>query len=72
VQVLDRKFRINKDLYLFLKRILKSINNHHESPLAKQLGQYYSTKADYILQGLLLPDRIDIIEPFTGYGDLVI
>ena len=72
VQVLDRKFRIKKNLYLFLKKILKSINNCNENSLTRQLGQYYSTKADYILQGLILPDRINIIEPFAGYGDLVI
>ena len=71
VQVLDRKFRVNKNLYLFLKKILKNGNNHHRNSLAKQLGQYYSAKADYILQGLSLPNKVNIIEPFIGYGDLV-
>lgn len=40
--------------------------------LKKKLGQYYTTNHEYILQGMLIPDDvINIIEPFTGKGDLI-
>ncbi len=39
----------------------------------KQLGQFYTTNSDYILSGLDLPitKESDIIEPFSGNGDLI-
>lgn len=38
----------------------------------KELGQFFSTKYAYILQGLSIPhDVASIIEPFVGNGDLV-
>ena len=37
----------------------------------KLLGQFYTTNSDYILQGLTMPDEIEIVEPFVGNGDLV-
>lgn len=37
----------------------------------KLLGQFYTTNSDYILQGLTIPDGIEIVEPFVGNGDLV-
>lgn len=38
----------------------------------KKLGQFYTTNYEYILQGIIIPDDIiDIIEPFTGKGDLI-
>jgi hypothetical protein len=38
----------------------------------KQLGQFYTTHNEYILQGLTIPDDIDtIIEPFVGSGELI-
>ena len=37
------------------------------------LGQFYTTNQEYILQNIKIPDNIkNIIEPFTGNGDLVI
>lgn len=36
------------------------------------LGQYYTTNHEYILQGFNIPNNIqNIIEPFTGNGDLI-
>lgn len=39
-----------------------------------QLGQFYTTKATYIIGNLLndIPNNVDIIEPFVGNGDLLI
>lgn len=41
--------------------------------LSKQvLGQFYTTKQEYILQGMKIPNNIkNIIEPFAGNGDLI-
>jgi len=37
-----------------------------------QLGQFYTTNYDYILQNMEIPDNItNIIEPFAGNGDLL-
>ena len=37
-----------------------------------QLGQFFTTNADYILQGLSIPPTVKhIIEPFAGNGDLL-
>ena len=39
-----------------------------------QLGQFYTTRAEYIIGDLLgvLPDDAQIVEPFCGQGDLVL
>ena len=38
----------------------------------QKLGQFYTTNHEYILQGMKIPDTIkNIIEPFTGNGDLI-
>jgi len=38
----------------------------------KQLGQFYTTNYEYILQNLNIPDNVnDIVEPFCGQGDLI-
>jgi len=38
----------------------------------KNLGQFYTTNNEYILQNLNIPDNINnIIEPFAGQGDLL-
>ena len=38
----------------------------------QELGQFYTTNQEYILQGMKIPDNIKtIIEPFTGNGDLL-
>lgn len=34
-------------------------------------GQFYSTKVDYILDGLQPPPIKTIVEPFVGQGDLL-
>ena len=37
------------------------------------LGQFYTTKQEYILKGLKIPEYVkSIIEPFTGNGDLIL
>jgi len=37
----------------------------------QELGQYYTTNSDYILQGLSIPEGVEVIEPFVGQGDLL-
>jgi len=38
----------------------------------KELGQFYTTHYNYILQNMSIPyDVVDIIEPFAGNGDLL-
>ena len=38
----------------------------------KQLGQFFTTNYDYILQNMYIPENVkNIIEPFTGNGDLL-
>jgi len=37
----------------------------------KSYGQFYTTNAEYILQGLVLPEGTTYIEPFVGKGDLL-
>lgn len=38
----------------------------------KELGQFYTTNQEYILQGLFIPNHITtIIEPFAGNGNLI-
>lgn len=36
----------------------------------KELGQYYTYNAEYILQGLQIPKDVKVIEPFAGNGQL--
>ena len=58
-----------------------TITNQHQKQKQKQntlpkhkhlLGQFYTTHQEYILQGIKIPDNIiNIIEPFTGNGDLI-
>lgn len=46
--------------------------NIEQAGIKKQLGQFYTTNYDYILNGLYIPSDIDkIIEPFVGNGDLL-
>ena len=50
------------------------INNFENLDLdnKKKLGQFFTTNYKYILQNLNIPDDIEnIIEPFTGNGDLL-
>lgn len=37
----------------------------------KNLGQFYTTNYQYILQNTYIPKNSQIIEPFTGNGDLI-
>ena len=40
--------------------------------IKKQLGQFYTTNYEYILQNFKIPDKIkNITEPFYGNGDLI-
>ena len=49
------------------------INSSNQKKITKQiLGQFYTTHNEYILQNMKIPDSIiNIIEPFTGNGDLI-
>jgi hypothetical protein len=39
----------------------------------KNLGQFYTTRQEYILNGMMIPNNIEnIIEPFCGNGDLLV
>ena len=52
----------------------EEINNFHDIKKQRKqtLGQFYTTRQEYILQGMKIPDFIiNIIEPFTGNGDLI-
>ena len=37
----------------------------------KSKGQFYTTNANYILDGFIIPTNTSIIEPFAGHGDLI-
>ena len=37
----------------------------------KKYGQYYTTNCDYILKDFVIPEKVKLIEPFVGQGDLV-
>lgn len=40
--------------------------------MKKSLGQFYTTRCNYILQGMTIPTTTKIIiEPFVGQGDLL-
>ena len=59
--ILDNKKKINKK---------QSLNKQDTNK--QELGQFYTTNYEYILQGLHIPKKVkNIIEPFTGHGDLV-
>jgi hypothetical protein len=54
--------------------IHKTINMEEKTPQSSKqlLGQFYTTKQSYILQGLSIPYNVkNIIEPMTGNGDLI-
>ncbi|ARF10358.1 DNA or RNA methylase [Hokovirus HKV1] len=63
----------NKNILLTKEqKIEKTVNTKKEKTQKQNLGQFYTTNQDYILQGLFIPDNIEnIIEPFTGNGDLL-
>lgn len=47
-------------------------NNTDKKINKKNKGQFYTTKNEYILDGLSIPSNItNIIEPFAGKGDLI-
>jgi hypothetical protein len=40
--------------------------------MKKTLGQFYTVKVDYILEGFVIPANVRrIVEPFVGRGDLI-
>ncbi len=41
------------------------------TPPKKEKGQFYTTHASYILEGMSLPDHCRCVEPFAGKGDLL-
>lgn len=54
-------------------KISKSkISKSKPSKNKQTLGQFYTTHQEYILQGMKIPSDVkNIIEPFTGNGDLI-
>ena len=51
-----------------LNESTSDINTSHK----QELGQFYTTNQEYILQGITIPYSIkNIIEPFAGNGDLI-
>jgi hypothetical protein len=69
-----KKYRINKNLFNFLNLNYSNSNCSNKSDLVnnKQLCQYFTKNADYILNGLSIPKNVNVIEPFAGSGDLVL
>ena len=80
----QKTIRVSKQLYSWLEvNFQEKKNIEAKSPTqsalisndkrlsVKKLGQYYTTNADYVLQGLSIPEGADIVEPFAGNGDLV-
>lgn len=61
------------DMHEFKVWYLKFKNENIKMPSQKsQLGQFFTTNADYILQGLEIPRSVEhVIEPFAGNGDLL-
>ena len=50
----------------------KQITNDKKNASKQVLGQFYTTRHEYILQGMKIPDNIkNIVEPFTGNCDLI-
>jgi len=72
-----KKFRVRSDLFFSIvntqnTNVVKCIDGVDKSlKLKNQLGQFFTKNADYIMQGLLIPEKSVIIEPFAGDGDLV-
>jgi hypothetical protein len=51
--------------------MINTITNNKNSQ-KQMLGQFFTTNQEYILQGITIPNTIiNIIEPFTGNGDLI-
>ena len=47
-------------------------NDNEKKSFKQNLGQFYTTNQEYILQGFFIPKDIkNIIEPFVGNGDLI-
>ena len=54
------------------KKIKKETEKKSNKDIKKNLGQFYTTNYDYILQNMSIPiDVKNIIEPFAGKGDLL-
>ena len=63
----DNENIINKDNTDILVQ-----DNNKTNLSKKNLGQFYTTNQEYILQGIKIPNNIkNIIEPFAGNGDLI-
>ena len=59
----------NEDTIVLINSKEKNINKQINKQI---LGQFYTTHHEYILQNMKIPDHIiNIIEPFTGNGDLI-
>jgi hypothetical protein len=43
----------------------------HHTNTKTSLGQFYTTNAEYILTDLSLPNKLKVVEPFVGQGDLI-
>jgi hypothetical protein len=68
----NKESELNKDSVSMNK--IQNINNIVDTTHKNKqiLGQFYTTNQEYILQGMKIPCSIkDIIEPFTGNGDLI-
>ena len=70
---LNKKYRICRQFYNKLFLNCKQGNHPFKEQLNKttQLGQHFTTRANYILEGFSLPGNAKIVEPFAGNGDLV-
>jgi hypothetical protein len=71
ITVSNQEYRVNDKFYLFLKSLNRQNMINRKMDSNRQLGQYFTKQAEYILNGLTIPNNVKIVEPFAGDGDLV-
>ena len=71
IAISKQKYRVNNKFYLFLKALNQQNIINRKMDSKRQLGQYFTKQAEYILNGLTIPNNVKIVEPFAGDGDLV-
>ena len=71
IAISNQKYRVNNKFYLFLKSLNQQNIINKKMNSNRQLGQYFTKQAEYILNGLTIPNNVKIVEPFAGDGDLV-
>jgi hypothetical protein len=66
------KYHYTKHIHKEISCVVSETQPIETSSNKKQLGQFYTTNYNYVLQNMRIPENIkDIIEPFAGNGDLL-